>query len=215
MKFTQLIKPLFIVMLALGLTAGCATDGGSSDSADYTAEQAIANAKYTNAKAKEMGAEWRDTGKIIKSAEAALAAGDEEKAKQLAGKAQRQAEYAMQQAKDENARLLASGAISGSAASSGGSVMAGDDSYQVVTGDNLWNISGKEAVYANPYQWPLIYKANRDKIKDADLIYAGQVFDIDRNASSSDVNAAVEHAKTRGAWSVGTVESSDESYLAQ
>ena len=216
MKFTHLIKPLFIVMLALGLVAGCATDGGSSDSADYTAEQAIANAKSANAKAKKMGAEWRDTGKMIKSAEAALAAGDEEKAKQLAGKAQRQAEFAMQQAKDENARLLASGAISGSAASSsGGGMMDGDDSYQVVTGDNLWSISGKEAVYANPYQWPLIYKANRDKIKDADLIYAGQVFDIDRNASSSDVNAAVEHAKTRGAWSLGTVESSDESYLAQ
>jgi nucleoid-associated protein YgaU len=216
MKFTHLIKPLFIVMLALGLVAGCATDGGSSDSADYTAEQAIANAKSTNAKAKKMGAEWRDTGKIIKSAEAAMAAGDEEKAKQLAGKAQRQAEFAMQQAKDENARLLASGAISGSAASSSESgVMAGDDSYQVMTGDNLWNISGKEAVYANPYQWPLIYKANRDKIKDADLIYAGQVFDIDRNASSSDVNAAIEHAKTRGAWSVGTVEASDEAYLAE
>jgi len=215
MKFTHLIKPLFIVMLALGLVAGCATDGGSSDSADYTAEQAIANAKSANAKAKRMGAEWRDTGKIIKSAEAAMAAGDEEKAKQLAGKAQRQAEYAMQQAKDENARLSASGAISDEAASSGGAMMDGDDSYQVVTGDNLWNISGKEAIYANPYQWPLIYKANRDKIKDADLIYAGQVFDIDRNASSSDVNAAVEHAKTRGAWSLGTVEASDEAYLAE
>jgi len=216
MKFTHLIKPLFIVMLALGLVAGCATDGGSTDSADYTVEQAIANAKYTNAKAKEMGAEWRDTGKVIKSAEAALAAGDEDKARKLAGKAQRQAEYAMEQAKNENARLVESGAISGSAASSAeGGVIAGGDSYQVVTGDNLWNISGKEAVYANPYQWPLIYKANRDKIKDADLIYAGQVFDIDRNASSSDVNAAVEHAKTRGAWSVGSVEASDESYLAQ
>ena len=216
MKFTHLIKPLFIVMLALGLVAGCATDGGSSDSADYTAEQAIANAKSANAKAKKMGAEWRDTGKIIKSAEAAMTAGDEEKAKKLAGKAQRQAEFAMKQAKSEDARLLASGAISDSAASSsGGGMMSGDDSYQVVTGDNLWNISGKEAVYANPYQWPLIYKANRDKIKDADLIYAGQVFDIDRNASSLDVNSAVEHAKTRGAWSVGSVEASDEAYLAQ
>ena len=216
MKFTQLIKPLFIVMLALGLVAGCATDGGTSDSSGYTAEQAIANAKSANAQAKKMGAEWRDTGKIIKSAEDALAAGDEEKAKTLAGKAQRQAEIAMEQAKSENARLLASGAITGSSDMSGeAGVMAGDDSYQVVTGDKRWNISGKEAVYANPYQWPLIYKTNRDKIKDADLIYAGQVFDIDRNASSSDVNAAVEHAKTRGAWSVGAVEASDEAYLAQ
>lgn len=214
MKLTHLIKPLFIVMLALGLVAGCATDGGASDSAN-SAEQAIANAKSSNAQAKKMGAEWRDTGKIIKKAEAALAAGDEDKAKKLAGKAQRQAEFAMQQAKNEDARLLSSGAISASTMPEEGGVIAGGTSYQVMGGDNLWSISGKEAVYANPYQWPLIYKANRDKIKDADLIYAGQIFDIDRDASSSDVNAAVEHAKTRGAWSVGVVESSDEAYLAQ
>ena len=49
----------------------------------------------------------------------------------------------------------------------------------------------------------------------ADLIYPGQVFDIDRDASSSEIDAAVTHAKTRGAWSVGTVEVSDEAYLAQ
>lgn len=217
MKFTNLIKPLFIVMLALGLIAGCASDsGGAGGASEYTAEQAIADAKAANAEAKALGAEWNGTAGLIKDAEAALAAGDEAKAKDLAGKAQRQAEAAIKQAKDENARLLASGAISGSAeSSSDGGVIAGDDSYQVVGGDNLWNISAKDAVYANPYQWPLIYKANRDKIKDADLIYAGQVFAIDRNASSSDVNAAVEHAKTRGAWSVGTVEASDEAYLAQ
>lgn len=89
------------------------------------------------------------------------------------------------------------------------------DSYQVVSGDNLWDISAKGDVYANPYQWPLIYKANRSQIKDADLIYPGQVFDIDRNASSSDVDAAIEHAKTRGAWSLGIVEDSDTAYLNQ
>lgn len=89
----------------------------------------------------------------------------------------------------------------------------GSDSYQVNRGDNLWDISGKDDIYANPYQWPLIYKANRSQIKDADLIYPGQTFDIDRNASSSDVDAAIQHAKTRGAWSLGVVEGSDTAYL--
>lgn len=212
MKFNHLIKPFFIIMLVLGLVAGCATD--SSNVSDTSAEQAIADAKSANAKASAMGAAWRDTGKIIKAAEDALAAGDEAAATDLANKARRQAENAMKQAKDQEAALLASGAITGSSDSTGG-VIAGGDSYQVTTGDNLWSISGQDAVYANPYQWPLIYKANRDKIKDADLIYPGQVFDIDRNASGADVDAAVEHAKTRGAWSVGAVEASDEAYLAK
>jgi hypothetical protein len=88
-------------------------------------------------------------------------------------------------------------------------------SYSVVRGDNLWNISAKDEVYADPYQWPLIYKTNRDQIKDADLIYPGQVFDIDQNASPSEIDAAVNHAKTRGAWSLGDTEQSDLNYLAQ
>jgi len=101
-------------------------------------------------------------------------------------------------------------AVSDSSQSSGSA-----DSYTVMSGDNLWNISAKGDIYANPYQWPLIYKANRSQIKDADLIYSGQVLDIDRNASSSDVDAAIEHAKTRGAWSLGVVEDSDTAYLNQ
>jgi len=219
MKFNHLIKPFFIIMLVLGLVAGCASTPDEPVADQATAEQAIADAKSTNAQAKKMGAEWRDTGKMIKSAEEALAAGDYAKAIDLANSAQRQAENAMAQAKAEEARLTDSGAISGasedSASSKQGGVMAGEDAYEVVRGDNLWNISGKDSIYANPYQWPLIYKANRDKIKDADLIYPGQVFDIDRAASGADVDAAVQHAKTRGAWSVGTVEESDKAYLAQ
>src|SRR5688572_11039693 len=97
------------------------------------------------------------------------------------------------------------------ASSSNGS----SSTYKVVAGDNLWNIAGSSSVYGDPYRWPLIYKANKSQIKDADLIYAGQSFDIDGSPSSSDVSAAVNHAKTRGAWSVGAVESSDEAYLAK
>ena len=85
--------------------------------------------------------------------------------------------------------------------------------YRVVSGDNLWDISAKSSVYGNPFQWPLIYKTNSAKIQDADLIYPGQNFDIQYNVSQSEAAAAVRHAKTRGSWSVGSVESSDKSYL--
>jgi len=88
-----------------------------------------------------------------------------------------------------------------------------DSNYQVERGDSLWGISGKAEIYANPYQWPLIYKNNSGKIEDADLIYPGQVFAIDNNPSSSEVSAAVQHARTRGRWSIGVVEQSDKAYL--
>lgn len=90
-----------------------------------------------------------------------------------------------------------------------------NDTYSVARGDHLWGISSKPAIYGNPYQWPLIYKANRDKIKDADLITPGQVFNINRNASKGEVDAAVKHAKTRGEWKLGVTEESDKAYLAR
>jgi len=86
--------------------------------------------------------------------------------------------------------------------------------YEVQRGDNLWGIASQPRIYGNPYAWPLIYKTNSAKIKDADLIYPGQNFDIDRNASAADVDAAVHHAKTRGAWKLGVVEKSDKDYLS-
>ena len=88
-------------------------------------------------------------------------------------------------------------------------------SYSVASGDHLWGISSKPRIYGNPYQWPLIYKANSDKIKDADLIHPGQELAIERNASNAEVNAAIRHAKTRGEWSVGEVEETDKAYLAR
>ena len=88
-------------------------------------------------------------------------------------------------------------------------------SYEVSSGDHLWGISAKSSVYGNPYKWPLIYKANSDKITDADLIHPGQILDIETNPSDADSSAAISHAKSRGSWSIGAVESSDTAYLAQ
>jgi nucleoid-associated protein YgaU len=51
-------------------------------------------------------------------------------------------------------------------------------SYSVVRGDCLWNIAKKKDHYGNGFAWPVIYKANRDKIKNPDLIYPEQVFSI-------------------------------------
>ena len=48
--------------------------------------------------------------------------------------------------------------------------------YTVVKGDCLWNISKK--FYGKGSQYTKIYNANKDKIKNANLIYPGQVLTI-------------------------------------
>jgi nucleoid-associated protein YgaU len=44
--------------------------------------------------------------------------------------------------------------------------------------DCLWKIAGYKKIYHNPRLWPKIYRANKAKIKNPDLIYPGQVFKI-------------------------------------
>jgi nucleoid-associated protein YgaU len=54
------------------------------------------------------------------------------------------------------------------------------DEYTVLLGDYLWKISGKPDIYKDPMQWMRIYSYNKDQIKDPDLIYANQIFKIQR-----------------------------------
>jgi hypothetical protein len=100
------------------------------------------------------------------------------------------------------------------AAASAPAAAAGElTSWTVVDGNHLWGISAMEEVYNIPEKWPLIYKSNLDQIEDADLIYPGQVLAIPRGSSQGEVDAAINHAKTRGAWAVGPIEASDQEYL--
>ena len=87
--------------------------------------------------------------------------------------------------------------------------------WVVHKGEHLWGISAHRLVYGDPHQWPLLFKRNRHQIADADLIYPGQVLHIERNLSTAEIDRAIEHAKTRGAWILGITELSDLEYLSR
>ncbi len=203
------IKYLALTLAVITLTA-CDTTPDKENS--NSAADAIAAAKSANKRASDEKYEWRDTGLLIKKAEKALASGNAKRAMSLANKARRQAENAVKQKYNELKRL--NHMLSGEAQviQTSESEAAG---YLVVKGDSLWDISAKSDIYGNPYQWPLIYKHNRDKIKDADLIFPGQQFAIESNISDEIVSVAVLHAKSRGRWSLNSLEVSDSTYLEQ
>jgi nucleoid-associated protein YgaU len=66
------------------------------------------------------------------------------------------------------------------------------DTYTVMRGDYLWKIAAKSEIYSDPYAWSRIYTSNTDQIKDANLIYAKQVFRIPRVVGPN------EHLVVRG-----------------
>ena len=53
--------------------------------------------------------------------------------------------------------------------------------YVVKKGESLWWISKYKDIYDDPYLWPIIYQANKDQIKKANLIYPGQKLKIPRS----------------------------------
>ncbi len=59
---------------------------------------------------------------------------------------------------------------------SAGTVAYAAESYTVEHGDYLKKIA--EKMYQDASKWELIYEANKDLIKDPNLIYAGQIFVI-------------------------------------
>jgi len=74
-------------------------------------------------------------------------------------------------------------------------------SHTVYEGECLWRISEYRDIYDDPFQWPLIYDANRKKInrtahvrgiheREQDWIFPGQEFDIPRNVSTQDIKNA-------------------------
>ena len=218
MKPTELLKVAAVALITSGMMVGCQQT--STETVEPTAEaeeecqgatpevrNAIYAAKLKNARARNLGAEWEENAKIIEEAEQAAADCQNVRAKILANKAEDAAAAAiaaLQTAEPEPEPVA-------EAPKDDSPYLGG---YLVVSGDNLWSIAGQDTIYGDPYQWPLIYKANSGQIKDADLIYPGQYFYIPK-AKAAERAAAIQHAKTRGAWTLGATEASDLDYLAQ
>lgn len=241
MKPTDLLKIASIAFITSGIAVGCqqsdSTMAASTEDAAMADEcqgatpevrNAIYAAKLKNARARNLGAEWEYNANIIASAEKAAEECDFVRAKILASKAEQNATAAIaeMQAKDAMAADSSTESMStdtaaddAAAAAAAAAAKAAADSpylggYLVVGGDNLWSIAAQDGIYGNPYQWPLIYKANSGQIKDADLIHPGQYFYIPKARGSARA-AAIEHARNRGSWSLGETEASDQDYLAQ
>ncbi len=72
--------------------------------------------------------------------------------------------------------------------------------HVVESGETLWSIAGLSDVYDDPYLWPVIYKFNRDQIKDPSRIYAGQRLQIPTHVAAEDRRAS--HAEARAAAAI-------------
>ncbi|MDX2478945.1 MAG: LysM peptidoglycan-binding domain-containing protein [Desulfuromusa sp.] len=69
------------------------------------------------------------------------------------------------------------------------------DNVEVKPGENLATIAARVEVYDDALLWPLIYKANRDQIKDPKEIFSGQILMIPRDKNRDETEAARHEAQ--------------------
>lgn len=63
--------------------------------------------------------------------------------------------------------------------------------------DCLWNISGKQEIYNDPFQWPKIWQGNTDQIRNPDVIHPGQVLNIPAPGAKSTEEMKAERSYWR------------------
>jgi nucleoid-associated protein YgaU len=68
--------------------------------------------------------------------------------------------------------------------------------YIVGNDETLWIIAARKDIYGDPLLWPLLYRANRDQIKDPRHIFIGQILDVPRNFSAAERTDALERAQS-------------------
>lgn len=69
--------------------------------------------------------------------------------------------------------------------------------HTVKRGETLPLIAAQSDVYNDPSLWPLLYRANRDQIRDPKHIWPGQVLRIPRSLSREDLAEARRYAQEK------------------
>jgi nucleoid-associated protein YgaU len=76
-------------------------------------------------------------------------------------------------------------------------------SWTVRDGEFLHKIAGYEEIYADPLKWPRLYRANRERIADPNLIYPGWVLTVPRDWPNQWTVASGEYlSRIAGYWEV-------------
>ena len=78
-------------------------------------------------------------------------------------------------------------------------------SYAVLAGDTLWKISARQEIYDDPLLWPLLYRANRDQIKDPRQVYPGQTLEVPRGVDEKGKDEARSQARQSEIFPVDTL----------
>lgn len=71
-------------------------------------------------------------------------------------------------------------------------------SYVVQENESLWHVAGQQEVYGNSYLWPLVWQANKHKVKQPYQLYKGLRLTIPAHPTLQEVSEALAYSKNNG-----------------
>ncbi|WP_420465548.1 LysM peptidoglycan-binding domain-containing protein [Panacagrimonas sp.] len=75
--------------------------------------------------------------------------------------------------------------------------------YAVRSGDSLWVIAAQPEHYANPWLWPLIWRANLSVLPDPDRLRSGQVLRVRPHPKVDEVVQALSYSRREAGIEAG------------
>lgn len=168
-------------IMIFALCAFLAACGGkkamtAEEEARLNARDAIVRAEKMLALCAEENVPVAEADKLLAEAKQALDSGDYVPAKEKADASYSLAKKALDEAREAREKALREARKEFDSEK--------PTSYTVrswaETRDCLWNIAKQQKIYNDPWQWKKIYLANKDQIKDPDLIHKGQNLKIPR-----------------------------------
>ncbi len=67
--------------------------------------------------------------------------------------------------------------------------------YKVASGETLLDIAKRHEIFNDKFMWPLLYKANRDQIRDPKVVFPGQMLTVPRDITYEEVIEARKMAE--------------------
>ena len=71
-------------------------------------------------------------------------------------------------------------------------------SYVVRENESLWHVASQQEVYGNSYLWPLVWQANKHKVKQPYQLYKGLRLTIPAHPTLQEVSEALTYSKNNG-----------------
>jgi LysM domain len=136
-----------------------------------------------------------EKGRIIRLEEEKKRLKAQKTADQIIAAANQQAENIVAAAKSQREQVLAETAELAAYARQVEFERMFPSTYLVKRSETLIDIARRHEIYNDQFMWPLLYKANRDQIRDPKVVFPDQVLTIPRDITNADIIEARKMAE--------------------